>query len=448
MSNKTILIIDDEIEICNTLKEIFEEEGYNAITASNSKEAFQLFTEEISVVLLDIKLGSDNGLDILKTFTKKYSYIPIIMITGHGTVALASQAFKLGAHEFIEKPLRLLHVKTCVRNAVESASLKQKLVEQKRELLPKPIFISKIMVDLFDQTKLLAAISESVVILGPSGSGKELIAQSLHYDGIRKDEPFVATNAASLPVTLAEDELFGHEKGAFTGATTRRIGKLELAKNGTIFLDEIADLDIQIQAKLLRVLECGEFTRLGGNETVKVNARVISATHRDIEKLIEAGEFRHDLWYRLCAFMLKVPPLKDRVEDIPLLANQFLKQICLDNDTDKELSNDAIIFLKNRDYSGNIRELKHIITRAVVFSKDKIITEALIKQVANPNQTVLASNNNTFSNLNFKEARKKFEIDYFSAALKDNNNNITKAAISTGMAQSNLSRKLKELNLR
>lgn len=448
MDSAKILIVDDEEAIRESLTEIFDEEGYSPISASNAKEAEEQLSSNVSVVILDIKLGEDNGIDLLKEIKKDYPQIPVIMVSGHGTVSLTAEAFKAGAHEFMEKPLRLIQVRACVRNAIEASVLKNRVVESEKGHLPQPIYKSKLMKDLYLQTERLASINETVVIMGPSGSGKELIAQSLHYNGKRRSEPFIITNAASLPVNLAEDELFGHEKGAFTGAHARRRGALENADGGTLFLDEIADLDIQIQAKLLRVLETGQFTRLGGSELISVDVRIISATHKDLNTLVSDGSFRQDLWYRLSAFVLNVPGLDQRKEDLPLLAEDFLKKACIEIGVKREFSEEAMSCLIGYNYAGNVRELKHIITRSVVFSDTEVIDKEAIELALGNNNSNHIKEGVDYSNLNFKDARQNFEKDYFTSVLKKNSENVTSTAASIGMAQSNLSRKLKELGLR
>lgn len=448
MDKAKVLIIDDEEAIRESLIEIFQEEGYTTFAAESAKVARELLSTEVSVIILDIKLGEDNGIDLLKEIKKGYPQIPVIMISGHGTVSLTAEAFKAGAHEFMEKPLRLIQVRACVRNAIESYVLKNRVVENEKEHLPKPIYKSHLMKELYQQTERLASINETVVIMGPSGSGKELVAQSLHYNGKRRNGPFIITNAASLPVNLAEDEIFGHEKGAFTGAHARRKGALENADGGTLFLDEIADLDIQIQAKLLRVLETGQFTRLGGSELISVDVRIISATHKDLTSLVKDGTFRQDLWYRLSAFVLTVPGLDKRKEDINLLAEDFLQKSCRDIGVKRVFSENAMNKLTNNNYAGNVRELKHVVTRSVVFSDTNEISESAVELALGGENTSHSEQINDYSEFNFRDARYNFEKDYFSAVLKKNCDNVTSSAASIGMAQSNLSRKLKELGLR
>jgi two-component system nitrogen regulation response regulator NtrX len=450
-----ILVVDDEQAICTSLEEILSEEGYEVQCAKTAILAKELFFSSPDLVLLDIKLGTDNGIDLLKKFKAEKPTIPIIMISGHGTVALTAEAFRFGAHEFLEKPLRLHQVRTCVRNALESISLKRLVSEQQKGLFPKPLYKSSVMQNVYQQAVRLASIQEPVVIFGPSGSGKELVARTLHYDGSRSSGPFIATNAASMPVSLAEDELFGHEKGAYTGAQSRRIGCIEKANGGTLFLDEIADLDSLIQAKLLRVLEHGQFVRLGGMEQIEVNVRIIVATHKNLQAMVDEGVFRHDLWYRLCAFVLVVPGLHERPEDIPVLANIFLQKTCMEIGAKREFSPRAMEMLTERDYPGNVRELKHIVTRAAVFSEETVIDEAIINLVTTgitqKNRYPLPDPMNGghyYSAYDFKTAHRLFENDYFSALLTKHSNNITSTAAAIGMAQSNLSRKLKELGLR
>jgi len=430
-----ILIVDDESAIRESLLEILDEEGYEGVSAESAATARPFFSTGLDLILLDIKLGADNGIVLLREIKSLHPFLPVIMISGHGTVALTAEAFKLGAHEFMEKPLRLMQVRACIRNALEAVRLKNRVLEQERSKFQRPIYASPCMKQLFQQASRLASLREPVIIMGPSGSGKELVAHSLHYDGSRREGPFIATNAASMPVNLAEDELFGHERGAFTGADKQRIGCLEKATGGTLFLDEIADLDLQIQAKLLRVLETG-----------------IAATHKNLHRMVDAGSFRNDLWYRLCAFVLTVPPLCDRKEDIPLVAAAFLDKTCAEIGCHKTLSSEAIAHLQTLPFLGNVRELKHIITRAAVFSEASIIDKQAIVVAASGNSALPAVPAVTpairYDSLDFRAARDQFERDYFGAVIDKASGNITAAAAAIGMAQSNLSRKLKELGLR
>jgi DNA-binding NtrC family response regulator len=450
----TILIVDDEQSILESLREILVETGAMVVEAKNAAEARDKLSGGIDLAIVDIMLGKDNGLDILEYIKKEKPQVPVIMISGHGTITLTAKAFKLGARDFLEKPLRLISVRACVRNALEALNLQCRVAEAERTRQPRAIFQSASMRDLYAQVSRLAGRKESIVIIGPSGTGKELVARSLHYDGPRAGGPFIATNAASLPVNLAEDDLFGHEKGAFTGATDRRIGAIEQAHGGTLFLDEIADMDTLVQAKLLRVLENGEVMRLGAAKATSVDVRIVAATHKDLERLARQNEFRHDLWFRLCAFILKVPALRERREDIPLLAQAFLDRIAQDMAAPYSFSPGALRSLTEREYPGNIRELKHIVTRAAVFSEKNVIDESVIDGVV-PKDVHQSSDNAdlvaracAYAEMNFSNARDSFERDYFGAVLARHEGNITATAAAIGMAQSNLSRKLKQLNLK
>ncbi len=446
-----ILIADDEIDIRESLQEILSEDGYEVVLACNEKEALSHLTSGIDMALIDIKLGDDDGIEILKKMKSQNPSIPVVMITGFGTVALAKEAFKIGAHDFLEKPLRLIQVRTCIRNALEGIFLKRQLHQKEVTGNGQLIMASPLLIALYSQASKLSLIKEPVVITGPSGSGKDLLARHLHFEGARSHGPFIVTNAASLPVSLAEDELFGHEKGAFTGADRKREGCFELAHGGTLFLDEIADMDLQVQAKMLRVLETGIFTKLGSTSPISVDVRIVCATHKNLEQLVQSGKFRHDLWYRISAFVLKVPGLDQRKEDIVPLAQYFLKQICKDLSFQKSFSDDALEYLEKIDYPGNVRELKHLIARLAVYTEGSIIKSRDIEAQRNQKNfspdiicsPIACSDQVT----DFRIARLNFEKDFLKRALESSNGNITATARAIGMAQSNLSRKLKELGI-
>ncbi|MBN1128105.1 MAG: sigma-54-dependent Fis family transcriptional regulator [Chitinispirillaceae bacterium] len=453
MNRMNILVVDDEAEIRSTLSEILAEEGYDVIPAATISEAQTALGAGVDLALLDIKLGEENGIDLLKSIKSRAPQLPVVMITGHGSVALASQAFKLGAHDFLEKPLRLLQVRTCVRNALEGVKLRRQLLQQKEGDVARPVYASRVINDLFTQAARLASIKEPVVIFGPSGSGKELLARSLHYQGSRAQGPFIATNAASMPVNLAEDELFGHEKGAFTGADRMRQGCFELAHGGTLFLDEIGDMDLQVQAKLLRVLEHRIVQRLGGSKPLQVETRLVCATHKDLEAMVKTGAFRNDLWYRISAFILSLPPLEKRTEDIPLLARHFLEQMCADLGVKRVFGDDALALLQKREFPGNVRELKHLVARLAVFSDQPVLDASCIKRCAD-NQSRPTGESPTSAETpgeipgDYRVAKELFEKQFFTRAMERAKGNITAAAQAIGMAQSNFSRKIKQLGLR
>lgn len=440
--NGTVLIVDDEIDIRETLQEVLEEEGYSVITAPTVEAALEIPLTTVDAALVDIRIGAGDGITLLKSFQQDRPLLPVIMITGHGSVALAAEAFRFGAYEFLEKPLRLLQVRTVVRNAVESVRLKEEVSGSDRV---KPVYRSAVMKQLFAHCARLASVNASVVITGQSGSGKELVAQSLHYEGSRRNGPFVAVNAASLPANLAEDELFGHKKGAFTGADSNRKGALEQADGGTLFLDEVADLDLTVQAKLLRVLETGMFSPLGSEQQKKVDVRIVAATHKNMASLIADGTFRQDLWFRLAGFELTVPSLSERREDIPLLAEQFLTNAAREVGEPRRFTSETIAALQQLPLEGNVRELKNIVMRCAVLALSQDITPDDLSLITGGSSSGSAGG---YDKLPFKEARIQFEKDYLSAVLKQCDGNITSTAAKIGMAQSNLSRKLKELGLR
>ena len=443
-----ILVVDDEKKICETLKEVLEEEGYSVETANSANEALKINLFNIDTAVVDIRIGADDGIALLRQIKEIRPALPVIMITGHGSVELAANAFKLGAYEFIEKPLRLIKIRTVVRNGVEKYRL-----TQNSDAWTLPIVHSAAMKEVFSQAAMLAGLKMSVMILGDSGSGKELVAQSLHFDGERKRGNFVVVNASTLPSNLAESELFGHKKGAFTGAEYKRVGAFEKADGGTLFIDEIADLSLEVQPKLLRVLETGKFTPLGGEDEISVDVRVITATHKNIEQMVREQKFRADLMYRLSAFVIKVPPLSQRKEDILPIASKFLKQANKEVGENLEFSQGAKKMLESLDFPGNVRELRHLVTRACLLTRSGLVDEEAIKSAQNSDfscslPSVRNKAENAYFSMTYKSALEAFERDYFMRLLEENGSNVTLCATQIGMAQSNLSRKLKSLGLR
>ncbi len=449
-SDMKILIADDEQEIRESLREILLEDGFQVVVAENEEQVLQEITNGVDLLILDIKLGMDNGIEVLRKVKSVNHYIPVIMITGFGTVSLAKEAFKIGAHDFLEKPLRLLQVRTSIRNALEGVALKKELLKRQKEQGSSPLIVSQCMRQLYERASRLANVREPVVITGPSGSGKDFLARHLHFEGNRSGGPFIVTNAASLPVSLAEDELFGHERGAFTGAEKKRAGCLEQANGGTLFMDEIADMDLQVQAKLLRVIETGEVMRLGANTAIKVDVRLICATHKDLEALVRQGLFRHDLWYRISAFVLNVPGLAQRVDDVIPLARHFLQNICVELGIQKKFTEPALRHLSELQYPGNVRELKHLIARLAVYTDSTEIDVSDIDQqhTGSSGIDIRESVGGTIRQTSdFRMAKIEFEKQFLKRALEEHQGNITATARTIGLAQSNLSRKLKELGI-
>jgi two-component system nitrogen regulation response regulator NtrX len=442
-----ILIIDDEMNICISLKSILEDEGYVCDYALNDKDGLQKIENfEPDIVLLDVKLGAANGLDVLNSIFDYSLSISVIMISGHSGIKEAVQAIKMGAFDFLEKPLSLTKVKIAVKNAYEYKTmavdyrrLKENLEEQ-FQLIGDSASIR----ELKELIVKVARTDSKVLIRGESGTGKELVAYQIHHLSKRKDKPFIKFNSAAIPKELVESELFGYEKGAFTGAIKSKKGKIEQADSGTLFLDEIGDMDFNAQAKILRVIQEGEFERVGGNLTQKIDTRIVAATHKDLEKMVEDGTFREDLFYRLNVIPIVSPPLREHPEDIPRLIQYFSQQFARELKIPLKIFNsEAVQVLQSWLFKGNVRELKNCIERVYILSDDREIkkeTLAIFQKKENVadfwNETML-----------YKDKKKEFETRYLTAQMRLNDWNLTKTADLLGLQISNLSRKLKELDL-
>jgi DNA-binding NtrC family response regulator len=365
-----ILVIDDERAIRNTLKEILEYEKYQVDLAENAAVALQLIkNNEYNIILCDIKMPDTDGLELLPQITEKQPDAPVVMISGHGNIDTAVEAIKKGAYDFIEKPLDLNRLLITIRNALDKSNLVtetktlRKKVSQKYEIIGSSDAIKNIL-DISDK---VAPTDAKVLITGANGSGKELIARRLHDLSNRAQGPFIEVNCAAIPSELIESELFGHEKGAFTSAIKQRKGKFEQAEGGTLFLDEIGDMSLSAQAKVLRALQENIITRVGGDKAIKVNVRVVAATNKDLQKEIEEGRFREDLYHRISVIVIKVPSLNERLDDIPVLGNFFIDQICNEYGIPpKELSDGAIAELQKINWTGNIREFRNVIERLII----------------------------------------------------------------------------------
>jgi len=384
-----ILIIDDEKSIRRALKEILEFEEFEVDEAENGKEGLEKARAELyDIIFCDIKMPLMDGMELLEAFQKEKIDSPVIMISGHGNIDTAVQAIKKGAFDFIEKPLDLNRILVTVRNAGD----RTKIVEEK-EVLKKTVkrFKGSSIIGETDEINQIKEMIEKVapsdarvLVTGENGTGKELVARSLHDNSGRKSNPFIEVNCAAIPSELIESELFGHEKGAFTSAIKQKKGKFELANGGTIFLDEIGDMSASAQAKVLRALQENVIQRVGGEKDIKVDARVIAATNKDLRKEIAEGNFREDLFHRLAVILIHVPALNDRRDDIPLLADHFLTIICAEHGIPrKSFSEGAVDALKAVDWSGNIRELRNIIERLIILC-DKEITADEVNSYANP----------------------------------------------------------------
>ncbi len=447
-----VLIIDDEQYILDSLKDALEDEGYIVLTSLSGYEGIKIIeTENPDVVLLDIWLKDIDGVEILKRVKSAYENLPIIMISGHGTIETAVQCTKLKAFDFIEKPLNLEKVLITIKNAIEFKKIKEENVYLKKSFLKDEIILgnSEPIKRLLEDIEKIAPTDSWVLITGENGTGKELVAKLIHKKSKRKDKPFIDVNCAAIPEELIESELFGHEKGSFTGATEQKKGKFDLANKGTLFLDEIGDMSLKTQAKILRILQEQKFERVGGTEVIEVDVRVIAATNKNLEEEIKKGNFREDLYYRLNVVPIYVPPLRERREDIPVLAKYFLNKFSYEKDgKNRFLSKEAINILQNYHWPGNVRELKNLMERIVILVEKEEITEYDILKYIRPQNGKI----NDFEKIiggfsSLSEAVKFFEKVFIEKKIKEFNGNITKTAEAIGMTRRNLYRKIKSLGI-
>ncbi len=373
-----ILIIDDEKSIRKTLREILEYESFKVDEAADGMEGFSLFgKEKYDLILCDIKMPKMDGIEFLEKVMATGSDTPIVMVSGHGNIETAVDAVKKGAFDYIAKPLDLNRLLVTIRNAFDRSSLvtETKVLKKKISKTFEMIGESKAIEQIKEMIERVAPTDARVLITGGNGSGKELVARWLHEKSQRSAAPLIEVNCAAIPSELIESELFGHEKGAFTSAVSQRKGKFELAEGGTIFLDEIGDMSLSAQAKVLRALQENKITRVGGEKELKVNVRVIAATNKDLKKEIEKGNFREDLYHRLSVILIHVPSLNDHLEDIPLLADHFLKGLCEEHGMPgKSFTKDAIKELQKINWTGNIREFRNVVERLIILC-DKVITD-------------------------------------------------------------------------
>jgi two-component system nitrogen regulation response regulator NtrX len=447
-SISNILIVDDEQKICEILSEILEGEGYKTHTAYNGADALDNIRKyDIDLMLLDIKLPDMDGITVLKKIKKINPVVSVVMISAFGTVALAVEALKSGADDFIEKPLETNRVLTTISNVLEKVELKKQSSVLKSEILDKYKILGassqiRKVLELIDK---IASSTALVLIRGESGVGKELVARNLYFKSGRAAKPFIKVNCAALPGELVESELFGYEKGAFTGAYTRKPGQFELASNGTLFLDEVGDMSLQAQSKVLSAIEDNAIQRLGGTKPIKVDVRIITATNKDLQHLISKGHFREDLFHRINVLSINVPPLRQRKDDITLMIDYFLKNACIDNNRPlKTLSKKAIQFLKHQDWPGNVRELKHLMEKAAILIEDAIIDIDDIEAIIGKEERGLTG----VDRIEIDDAKKRFEKEYILSILNETGWHITEAAKMLGIDRSTLFRKMKKLGIR
>lgn len=442
-----ILIVDDEESIRRSLAGILSDEGYATDGAEDGEKALKAVRGELpALVLLDIAMPGRDGMEILEELRQSWPDLPVVMMSGHGTIETAVRATQLGAFDFVEKPLSVEKLLLIIRNALERSRLRSENVRLRAE----SIRAQEILGDappirkLKEQIKVAAPTNGWVLITGENGTGKEMVAKQIHLQSKRADQPFVEVNCAAIPEELIESELFGHERGAFTGAIALKHGKFELADQGTIFLDEIADMSLRTQAKILRILQEHKFERVGGTETLEVDVRVVAATNKNLEKEIRAGAFREDLYYRLNVIPFHVPPLRERKADIPELAVAFIHEFARESaSAPKEIAARAISLLQAYPWPGNVRELRNLIERLVLMTPGPRIRESDL-----PEEIRRGGHSESREELTLDEARKDFERRFLVERLEENDWNISRTAESIGMARESLSRKLRSFEIK
>jgi len=446
---KSILIIDDEKEICESIKMILEYEDYEVDYTTDAIAGLKkLEYNTYNAMLLDIQMPEMTGFEVLKWLKENKIEISVIMISAYGNLENAIKATKLGAFDFIEKPIDREKLLISIRNAVGTSNLIKENKELRSTLLKEEIIIgeSKEIKSVIELVERVAKTDSRVLITGENGSGKELVARGIHRNSKRSDKELIEVNCAAIPNELIESELFGHNKGSFTGAIKDRIGKFEQANGSTLFLDEIGDMSLQAQAKVLRAIEDGVITKVGGTSKINVDVRIVSATNKDLRNEIKDGNFREDLFHRLNVIPIKVPPLRERKSDIPLLTKYFTKSICDHNKFAlKEFTNEALEVLNNYNWSGNVRELRNIIERIVIMIPNTTIEKEDVISLL-PNIEQKADNLIDISN-SFQEFKEKAEKAFIVKQLEINNWNISKTAEVLDIQRSHLYNKMKKYNI-
>jgi DNA-binding NtrC family response regulator len=472
--NARILVADDELNLRRVLVAMLRRDGHEVVQATDGAEAMELLGQDVDVVITDLRMPKVDGMEVLRTATRTYPHVPVIMITAYGSVGQAVEAIKAGAFDYIEKPFEQDQIRAIVDKAVKQAIANQ--------AAPRAVFYppteaaegkgrfglvgdSPEMHAIFDVIAKVADTPSTVLITGESGTGKELVAKALHENSSRKGEPFIKINCAAIPKTLMESELFGYEKGAFTGATSSKPGRFELADGGTLFLDEIGEIPVEMQVKLLRAIQESEFERVGGLKTIKVDVRLITATNRDLEQEIQRGNFREDLYYRLNVVPLQIPPLRRRKGDIPPLVRHVIKKF---NERLKKnvsgIADDALAALETHPWPGNIRELENVLERTILFCKGEVIQRVDLPDdiaagappVGHPDLDDLDAPEAVAAELSGDQSLKdivraetsRVERELIVKALDETGGNVTQAAKLLKISRKSLQMKMKEFGLR
>ncbi|NNL67034.1 MAG: sigma-54-dependent Fis family transcriptional regulator [Myxococcales bacterium] len=447
-----ILIVDDEESICRALSGILQDEGFRTDAVLDGEAALERLERESQpdLVLLDIAMPGRDGIEVLETLRGRWPQLPVIMMSGHGTIETAVKATRLGAYDFIEKPLSFDKLLLTIEHALEQERLREENLRLRAEAIRAREILgtSKPVKRLKAQIEQAAPTNGWVLITGENGTGKELVARQLHVRSKRAEEPFVDVNCAAIPEELIESELFGHERGAFTGAIAQKRGRFELAHKGTLFLDEIADMSLMTQAKILRILQERKFERVGGTESIEVDVRVIAATNKDLQKEIEAGRFREDLYYRLNVIPFHVPPLRERREDIPALVAAFAEEFCADSGVKpKEITEAAMARLQSQPWPGNVRELRNLMERLVLMTPGPTIDAGDVPESISVPGAPAPADLAAGATGTLDDARRSFERDFLIARLRDHGGNISRTADAIGLARETLSRKIRALGI-
>ncbi len=452
---KKILIVDDELNMRLVLSAMLKKEGYEVSAASNGKEALQILqSNKFAVVITDLKMPDVDGMELLIRIAERYPEIPVIMITAHGTIATAVEALKKGAFDYITKPFDLDDLKNIVSKAIKTRVLK----ESELSLAPSEIErigmigTSQKTMEIFEAIKRVAQTTTTVMITGETGTGKELVADAIHYNSPRRKNPLIKINCAAIAETLMESELFGYEKGAYTGAAVTKPGKFELAHKGTLFLDEVAEIPREMQVKLLRVIQEQEFERVGGLRTIKVDVRIIAATNQNLLRQVQAGNFREDLYYRLNVFPIDIPPLRERKEDVLPLIDYFLEKFNKKMGLAVSMDEDVKAMLLRYEWPGNIRELENLIERMMLLSKNNFITSneipAEFKGAASMAAKVTAGDDKKPFKEYMRDQVENVERQMIIKCLEESGGNVTQAAKKMGLSRKGLQLKMIKYSLR